>query len=614
MIGNKGRAALIGAVILPPVVIAGAAAFGLMWGGYIQYILGISFVAIACAAALILLVGLARIITLASGAMMGLGAYTVTILMVHSHVPFLLGVVGAIIIGGFGGIILGVPATRFRGHQLAMVTLVFQFVVIIVIRQWPSLTGGTQGMRVPTPSILGLSLSTDARLMLVLAPMAMVTVVIVAVLARGHFGKILRAISSTEIGAEAFGINIAAYHKLTFIVTSALIAFAGAVQAPHVRILDPQAYGIIRSVLLLAYPIVGGMTSIWGALFGGGVMTYLPEVLRVAQEYQELVYSAVVLGILIFLPGGIVEIFTRLNSLLRGSSSHDGPTSLSGPSTDTSSVLPSFAEVVHSSWQGNKNTVVEALGVRDLYKSYGALVAVDHVSLSIPAGRIHGLIGPNGAGKTTLFNLISGFLSADAGDIEVFGASVDGRSAQERIAHGVTRTFQHVAIYGTLSCLDNVIIGLGENGVFGSLWKSVDDSLRGRASRLRRDRAFEALCSVGLGELAFEPAGALSLGNQRRLEIARAIVSDPRLLLLDEPVSGLEVDEEDRLSELLSDLNRRLEITMLVIEHNVRFVAELSQSLSVMNAGSIIVEGQPAKVIEMPEVRRVYFGEAAGRV
>jgi len=611
-VGKHKRASNIAAIFLPAVAIGAIVGVGLFLGGYIQYILAISFVAIMCATALVLLVGLARIITLAAGAMMGLGAYSVGLLLLHFEVPYLIGVLAGAVVGAVGGLVLSVPATRFRGHHLAMVTLVFQFVVFIVLRQWASLTGGAQGLRVPQATILGFPLTTDWQYLLVIGAATAAVVILVAVLARGHFGKSLRAISATEIGAEAFGIDIAGFQRLAFVLSSALIAFAGAVQAPHIRILDPEAYGIIRSVLLLAYPIVGGMTSVWGGILGGGIMTYLPEALRVVAEYKELVYACLVLAIIVTFPGGIVEIVQRAYGVSKRASKPSGErpksdiaTNASAASSQGSAVAPATAPDRPVS-----NETATALEISDVFKSYGALVAVNNANLKVETGTIHGLIGPNGAGKTTLFNLVSGFISPDHGQIKAFGTAVAGEPARERIAIGLTRTFQHVAVFGSLSCLDNVILGLGRNGVMESLRNSFEDALALRRYRQRRELAFEALSAVGLQDLAFERAGVLSLGNQRRLEIARAIVSQPRLLLLDEPVSGLETDELSRLHDLLLHVNARAGITMLIIEHNVRFVADLCQTMSVMNAGTVIAEGKPDEIIALPEVRRVYFGDS----
>jgi ABC-type branched-subunit amino acid transport system ATPase component len=222
---------------------------------------------------------------------------------------------------------------------------------------------------------------------------------------------------------------------------------------------------------------------------------------------------------------------------------------------------------------------------------------------------IHGLIGPNGAGKTTLFNAISGLVPLDAGTISLFGTVTAGLPPRTRIGQGMTRTFQHVAIFRDLSCLDNVIIGLGRNSVRRAISASIDEIFDTQGHRDAVQRAAAALAEVGIGHMQDVPAGTLSLGNQRRLELARAIVSHPKLILLDEPVSGVARDEERRIAELLTRLNRDHRITMLVIEHNIGFVRNLCGSISVMAAGGIIAHGKPDQVIALPEVRREYFGE-----
>jgi len=219
------------------------------------------------------------------------------------------------------------------------------------------------------------------------------------------------------------------------------------------------------------------------------------------------------------------------------------------------------------------------------------------------------LIGPNGAGKTTLFNMLSGFIDADAGDIRLFGTNTRNAPARRRIRMGVARTFQHVAIYDQLSLLDNVLIGLGDNGVFRTLGRCAGEALHGATARRREDLANAALDVVGLFPRRHERAGALALGDQRRLEIARAIASRPKLLLLDEPVSGVAIEEERNLKELLHKLNREWSLSMLLIEHNIRFVVDCCSSISVMHQGAIVAEGDPAQVIARQNVQQIYFGK-----
>jgi branched-chain amino acid transport system permease protein len=249
--------------------------------------------------------------------------------------------------------------------------------------------------------------------------------------------------------------------------------------------------------------------------------------------------------------------------------------------------------------------------VHGVDKHFDALHAVNNASMTVNVGGIHGLIGPNGAGTTSLFNIISGFLRADAGTVNFAGTSLLELEARDRIGIGITRTFQHVAVFGQLSLVENVVIGRGRNTVFQSIADSADYFIGGPRAELSHREAMEALDAVGLASQAKSLAASLSLGDQRRLEIARAIVSRPRLVLLDEPVSGVAENEVEDLHDLLVRINADLNIAMLLVEHNIPFVARLCRSMSVMGAGHIVANGNPADVIALPAVRQLYFGEEA---
>jgi ABC-type branched-subunit amino acid transport system ATPase component len=234
---------------------------------------------------------------------------------------------------------------------------------------------------------------------------------------------------------------------------------------------------------------------------------------------------------------------------------------------------------------------------------------VNAVSLSVAPRSLHGLMGPNGAGKTTLFNIVSGFIPPDGGRVLQSGTPLDKVPLEPRIGLGMTRTFQHAAVFQRLSCLDNVIIGLGRNSVLQGVTRSLRSAFEADAIRAERRAALAALEAVGLGARAQHAAGALSLGDQRRLEMARAIVSRPRIILLDEPVSGVSAEEAQRLRELLIMINRELGIAMVVIEHNIGFLVSLCERISVMTEGRILAEGRAAEMVSDPRVRHAYFGE-----
>src|SRR5262249_20750392 len=261
--------------------------------------------------ALVVLVGLARCITLACGSIMAIGAYVSTLAVTQLRVPYLGTLALAILAGAAGGWLIAFPGTRFRGHNLAMVTLVFQSVCIILIRESRWLTGGAEGIHVPAPQIFGLAIATDRAFLILIGIAVAVMTLIVTILVRGPFGKNLQAASGNEIAAEAFGVSVRGYLTAAFIVSSVAIAFAGALLAPRVRILDPDSFGVLDSVFMLAYPIIGGMHSVWGGLLGGGGLRILPELLRPVADYQELFFAALVIFVVMFFPGGLTELIRR---------------------------------------------------------------------------------------------------------------------------------------------------------------------------------------------------------------------------------------------------------------------------------------------------------------
>jgi branched-chain amino acid transport system permease protein len=586
------------AALGPALLIILCAAVGLRLDSYPQYVIAVAIISMLVGIALVVLVGLARSITLASASIMAIGAYVSTLAVAQLHVPYLGTLALAILAGGAAGWVIAFPGTRFRGHNLAMVTLVFQSVSIILIRESRWLTGGAEGIHVPAPEIFGLAIATDRAFLILIGIAVAVMTLIITILVRGPFGKNLQAASGNEIAAEAFGVSVRGYLTAAFVVSSIAIAFAGALLAPRVRILDPDSFGVLESIFMLAYPIVGGMHAVWGGLIGGGGLRILPELLRPVADYQELFLATLVIFVVMFFPGGLTELIRRVVA------SKVKPTP---PALAPMPAVPAAPTDRDETAPGRH----ELLLVQSVDKHFDALHAVNDASLRVPVRAIHGLIGPNGAGKTSLFNILSGFLAADAGWVTFAGTSLLELRPRDRIHLGITRTFQNVAVFGQLSCLDNVIIGLGRNAVLRAMGASFDHFARGAATRGAQRAALAALESVGLAAQAYSRAGSLSLGDQRRLELARAIVCHPRLILLDEPVSGLAESETEDLRELLLRINAERGIAMLVVEHNIPFVSRLCRSLSVMGGGRIVAEGKPADVISLPVVRQLYFGEQA---
>ena len=497
---------------------------GLVVDGYGQYVMSVTVVAIVVGVALTMLVGYTRCITLATGAMMALGAYASSLFVIELGVPYLIAVALGGIAGGTGGFLLAVPGVRFRGHNLAMVTLVFQAVVIILLREWRSLTGGAEGLNVLPPTVFGQTLTGDYAVLVLTVIVCGLAVVPLAVLINGAFGKNLRALAGNEVGARAFGINVEHHLIAAFTVSSALIAVGAALSAPRFRIIDPDSYGILTSIFTLAYPIVGGMQSIWGGVLGGGILRILPEVLRPVADFIELFFCILVIVTVMFFPGGIVDLLGRFGRLLRRGKAEDAGDAET-VAVEAHAALP---QNLDAGGFDTADRVATADGValvtERIDKHYGALRAVDGVSIEVAAGSLHGLMGPNGAGKTTLFNAISGFTKADAGRIVCFGRTITDAPVETRVGLGVTRTFQQVAVFSKLSCLDNVVIGLGRNGIRTTFERSFDAAVAGRRTREEREQGHWALSAVGLGAMAEVPAGALSLALAINRSIATSLI------------------------------------------------------------------------------------------
>ena len=607
---SKDRRRALARVVAPSLFIAAGAVAGLVFGSYWQYVLAISISAAVIGAALTMIVSYARCITIATGSMMAIGAYAAALPVVRLDAPFLLALLFATALGAIAGIVLALPGVRFRSYNLAMVTFVFQAVVIIVLRESKGLTGGAEGLRIPAPVIFGFSFTNDGDFLLLCGLLAALMVLPLTVLLEGALGKNLRAVASNEDAARAFGIDVRLHLITAFAWSSAAIAFAGGLTAPRFRIIDPDSYGILASIFALAYPIVGGMGSIWGGLLGGAVLRTIPEVLRPLADYIELIFCVMVVATISFFPDGFASIvtrwFTRRKQPVKSTAvRHD--IQKSQVTQDLSAIHADVPEIQRA--VGTDAKMQAILRIDGLSKSFGALRAVADVSFEVPAGQIHGLMGPNGAGKTTVFNVISGFIPPDRGGVYLGETPLHATPVESRIVLGVTRTFQHSAVFQRLSCLDNVLIGLGRNGIWRATVRSVEGAFDTRKAQVERHAGMAALDAVGLAGRAGDRAGSLSLGDQRRLEIARAIVSRPQIILLDEPVSGVAVEEAHRLRELLLMINRELGTGMVVIEHNISFLVSLCEQISVMSEGAIIAKGKPSVVVNDPGVRRAYFGD-----
>lgn len=517
-------------------------------------------------------------LSLAQGGFMAVGAYASAWLTMHLQWPFL----PALIAGAAGvalfGFIVSYPALRLKGVYLAVATLGLGEVIRIFFVNFEP-TGGAFGLA-------GIPRYTQTWQLV-----AAVTIICTALyyLMRGRIGRAIWAVRNDEIAAMALGINITHIRIFTFTFGAFIAGLAGGFHAHYIQFVSPEDFGLSALIDWLTIVMLGGFETFFGALAATLVLGTLPELMRFVSEWRLLLNGAILIVFLVLRPGGIV---TR--ELLGWKFS---PAKFPAPGKTQEAQIKAVSEPA------------PLLEVKEVSKQFGGIIALQGVSLVVKRGEIHGLIGPNGAGKTTLFNTIAGFYPVDAGTIQLGGQTISNLPPQQLVTLGIARTFQNIRLFAGLSALENVMLGAY---IQRHTVPSPAMSRPGRNNeQTAAQNALALLDMLGLGNHANRPAGALSYGDQRRLEIARALACDPEILLLDEPAAGMNAAEADDLGRLLRRLCLNFGKTILIVEHDMEFVMELCDQITVLNYGKCIASGTPAQVQENPDVVAAYLGSRA---
>ncbi|MFD0559535.1 amino acid/amide ABC transporter membrane protein 2 (HAAT family) /amino acid/amide ABC transporter ATP-binding protein 1 (HAAT family) [Stackebrandtia endophytica] len=516
-----------------------------------------------------------------------LGAFVSTLVvpadpLFGSLSPVLVGIPVGMAVGAAAAFLLGLPVLRLRGVFLAIATIAFGEGVRIVLTnsEW---SGGAAGLR------LDKWVNPDFAVLVLL-----ILVYAFWRLRPTRAGRAFAALREDELAASSMGINVARTRMISFVASGAIAGLYGVLLAYFIRRILPGDFDFSMMLNGLIVAVVGGFLVFFGPVLGSGFLTLVPEAQRAAGLEAGWVHpfitSALLLLVILFLPGGLSSLLTHITRRRR-------------PRLPAGATQAQHVDLSHLPSPGT-----ELVSVNGLSKDYGGVHAVRSVDLTVDAGEVLGIIGPNGSGKTTLVNMLSGLIDPTGGAGNVLGEKLgSGKGAHRFAKAGISRTFQHSKLFERLSVLENALVGTHVRSKSTFLRRLIWLPSARRDEHAAIGWAMAALERVGLADRAHLSAAELSYGDQRRLEIARALASNPALLILDEPAAGMNHVEATELSELITSLASD-GITVMLIEHNVGMVLNTCTRLVVLNFGEVIAAGEPTTVAADPAVIEAYLG------
>jgi branched-chain amino acid transport system permease protein len=568
---------------------------------YYQTVLLLAFLLAVQAMSWNIISGFTGYVSLGHSAFLGLGAYTAGILTARLGVnPLVLAPLGGVV-AVVVAVLIGVVVLRVRGHAFVIITIALLMAMQLAATNFASLTKGSDGITLPLPPWP--HEIQNIPFYYIFLGLAVITFGLCAWIRRTKFGTGLVAIRDDEGKAAAIGVNTTIYKVLAYAASALFIGVGGAVYAYFLTFLNPiGAFSILPSVAIVLAALAGGRGTLYGPLIGAFIVQFAGETATVyggGEQARLLLFGPALVLVVMFLPHGLLPTLRRYADRRRAKGRSVEFIDQSGALERQSIKVVDRAAPEDAAAADHDRPLLEFRGVRKRFTGLEVLTGVD---LGIREGSITALIGPNGSGKTTLFNVASGALRADTGEIWFDGRRIDRMRPWRRAHLGIGRTFQVTRLFPSMSVLQNVVAPMASFS-----WRGL---AAGAVAGHETERARELLSFVGLARFADVPANSLSYGQLKLVELAQVLMLEPRMILLDEPAGGVNPSLVERLAEIIRELNAQ-GITFLVVEHNIPLVLELCDPVAVLARGEIIAAGPPAHVRADPAVLEAYLGGTA---